>query len=386
MKKIKNRKKNFPFFSITLFAYTLLFSCGGGGSSSSGDAALLLPILGGSSSGGSGSSSNASSGNTPITFTGTSGTPSFYYYESNSDSVKISGQSLNVTVNNSLGSSTATKQIVISTDSTLDANDTVVGTFTFGNSGYTVNVPTGLVASGTLVPVRYYYGLIPRETGSPSPKSVLILPSDSGYMSTSSGTVYQNQILNDTTPLQFYSFYIYSTTSKFTLSAHHVSSGLDVALLAMRADGTTIGPDVNANSTNNYEFGSYTASGGILGSNLLVRVRRIGTTQGTFSFHALQNGLVLTPLGTSCSGGTGVFANRCVTYPSDHLNRPTNSSTCAAFQGTGSTFSASVCNSTNLTGKCFANPLTNNGRAVISFYSPETTSDVNTTCSGDISY
>lgn len=385
MKKNKNRKKFFPFFCSVSLGLILTFSCNRGGSSSSGDAGILLPLLGG---GETSTNRTSTTGGIGSTGTGSSGSTAFNYYESNSDTVKISGESLSVTINPGVGTSTATKQIVLSTDSILDASDTNVGTYTFGSSGsYTVNIPASLVAAGTLVPVRYYYGLIPRESGSPSPKYVTILPNDSAYTSTSWGTVSGSQTLDDTTTLRFYGLFVSSGASKFTVSSSQVASGLDVALLAFRADdGTPIGSETNVNSANNFESNSYTSSGGFLGTSIYVRIRRVGSTQGTFSFHGVQNFLIFPPSGVSCSGGVSIFANRCLTYPSDFLNRPTNNSGCVALQGTGSVYSASSCTSVNRVGQCFANPISNNGRAIMSFYSPETTSNVTSVCGTDVSF
>ncbi len=275
----------------------------------------------------------------------------------------------------------------MSTDATLDDTDLEVGTVTDPRTLYTVNVPANLVPSTATAPVRYYFGLIPRSNTTTTPLSLYIFPANSLFASSFFPNSFPDvRTLNATNTQAFIQYTIASTVTKFTASAYQLTGGLDVSIALIRKSDLSIISNLttNANGANNFEFASYTATGGSSVS-VYLRVSSVGGTTGTFKANMMGNISFPSSTGVSCAGGATTLANRCITFPTDHINRPTNSAGCVTLFGIGSVYSGTSCTVTNLVSQCFANPFSNNGYAVYSFYNAnDTTTTAETACGGDI--
>jgi hypothetical protein len=282
--------------------------------------------------------------------------------------------------------------VVLSTDSTIDTTDLEVGTVSQSNpTSFTVNVPASLVSSTSSAPVRYYIGLLPRSSSSSS-SSMIVLPANSLLNSISIGSSSGTSLtLSSTNTQSFYSFSACLSLTKLTIGVYQVSGGLDpiINLYNISSSISAAGSDINTNGPNNLEFASYTFSGSGSCYTGLARVARNGSTTGTAKIGLIGGANTFympTFSGPSCTGGTGIYANRCADYNSDHLNPPTSSANCITLQGAGSTYSASTCSSSNRVGRCNLNPLSNDGRIILGFYSTagDSASSAETACSGDI--
>lgn len=347
---------------------------------------LLISLLGTRSSG----SSVSTTGGTGVGVNNTTSTnPSVF--ESSTTSEVVAGNSFTVnTVSVTQSQTTVSSfKIVMSTDSTLTDSDTEVGTVNGTNpTTYNIDVPASLVPSNATLPVRYYFGLLPRSSTSAN-DSIIVFPANSLLSSGNSVTSAPAAIsLNGTNTQAFISYFLFNNTTKFTASAYQVSGGLNPSLALIRqSDLTIVGSTINSNGADNFEFASYTSTIGSFGLTVYLRVASVDGTTGSFKPSVFSNGSFGVPFFTSisCSGGTGIFANRCVNYPTEYSGRPASSANCVAIQGTGSIYSASSCTATNRIRRCYANPLNNNGRVVLDFYSPsDTTSTADTLCAGDI--
>lgn len=306
----------------------------------------------------------------------------------------ISGDSVTFTINVSSSSNPKdyTLNLYFSTDSTVDTNDTLMGTITVNNSTastqtLTVTIPNTLVPETEGLPKYFFYKFLGENASTPSATKLTIFPYKSKVESSSMGAVNLTTYnMNADTEKFFIGYSITSITTKLTFSAFAIQDTLDVDLLLVQENSSSysgIGSTEDANGPGNYEFASYTASGGgFLMNSVYLRIGKVSGT-GTFKAAGMSNGIVppfyLKP---SCNGGTGGFANRCVDYLDGD---PGNNTGCVALQGTGSTYSSLSCTSTSRIARCFANPLLNDKRAVISFYTPaDTTSSAATACGSDI--
>ncbi len=356
---------------------------------------LIGLLLNSRGSGGSGTGTGLGTGSgIPTdtgTGTGTSSTPSISDFSSSTE--VVGGTSFNVgNVTVSGGNfTTGTFKIVMSIDSTLDNTDTEVGTIT-GVSTYDVNVPASLVPSSASLPVKYFYGLIPRQSNTTT-SSIIVFPTNSLLRTSTTGTLSPTSLtLTATNTQAFIRYFIALGSTKLTASAYQVTGGLNPDLGLIQQSNLTLISNItkNDNGADMFEFASYNLSL-VASTSFYIRVRSVGGTVGTFkpAIFTNRNGNIdlPNPFGVvSCTGGTGNFINsRCVTYSTTDFSVPaTNNADCSALQGMGSTWANSACTSTNRVARCFANPLFNRGYGIINFYTPETTGTADTLCGGDI--
>jgi hypothetical protein len=313
--------------------------------------------------------------------------------ESSTTTEVVAGTSFTVnSVSVFSNSSTATSsfKIVMSIDSNLDSTDTEVGTLISSSpTSYTVDVPASLVPATSSLPVRYYYGLIPR-LGSSTINTVIVFPANSLSVAGTRADFSPAAIsLTATNTQAFIKYGLSAGITKFTTSAYQVTGGLNVSLALVQISPSisiVSNSTINANGVDAFEFNSYGATIPSF-TTYYLRIASVAGTVGSFKPNLFSDagGVPLILFGVSCNGGTGNFLNRCTTYSTDFSPTPGSNANCIALQGAGSTFSAGACTSTNRVRRCYSNPLFNNGYGVISFYTPETVGTADAVCGADIS-
>ncbi|MCB1177257.1 MAG: hypothetical protein KDK36_06735, partial [Leptospiraceae bacterium] len=351
-----------------------------GKSSGADSTSLLLPLLLSGSSSGSGSSGGSGSSYSGYSGSSSSSYSTVYFTTgSASKSSPISGETINFPVTVNAGSSNTgdyTLDLYLSTDSNITVSDTKIGSISVNNQTtnqqtLSIAIPSNLVGETAQKPVRYYYGFINGENSKSSYSYITVYPYKSLVKTLTMGSTVSDSFTSDVNQI-FYEFGMLSGTTKFTLSTFKISGGLDLAITAYQYNNSSysiVGSEINSNSTNSSESSSYTLSGGPLYYTGTLRVRKVSGTTGNFTVSGMGNKSYYVPFTSSkpsCIGGTGNFANRCVTYLDGD---PLNSATCVALQGAGSTYSSSPCSSTNVIRKCYVNPFLEDTRGVVYFYS-----------------
>lgn len=280
--------------------------------------------------------------------------------------------------------------LYLSTDSIVDANDTLLGTITVNNSSantqtLNVTVPSSLVPQTDSLPKYFYYKLLGENATTPATTKITIFPYKSKVVSSLVGASSLTTYTMDADTEKFFiEYYLLSSTTKLTISVFAVQNTLDVNMGLVRDQTTTysqVGSTENAAGLGQYEFSAYNLS---LGTGLTV-YQRVGKVSGTGTFKAAamsNSSLPIHSFRPSCTGGAGFYASRCVDYLDGD---PGSNAVCISLQGSGSTYSSFPCSSANRIARCYLNPLLQDSRAVMSFYNPsDTTSTASSTCGSDI--
>ncbi len=335
---------------------------------------LLLPLL-------TQRSSTGTTSSTPSTTTS-----SFNYSFSTAPTTGVASSSVSFTVRINPGQrGTVTHRLFFSTDSTITPSDTEVGSYAFNDSSQNdqnitiASIPSALQSPTAGTPRQIFYEFLATgETSKTSFSSFVLFPTGSILGSSLTSTSSVTSLA--TADYAFFPVSSFGTNTRLTLSGFTVTGGLNIALVLF--NGTTfatIGSEVNANGSNQFEFGSYLVTGS---QTNYLRIRKVSGSGTFIASRMVSNFPPSVSFSTpSCNGGTSAFANRCVDYLDAN---PGNSTVCATLQGTGSVYSASQCSNTSRIARCFGNPLFQDSRAVINFYSPETTGTASTVCGGDV--
>ncbi len=222
------------------------------------------------------------------------------------------------------------------------------------------------------------------DTPKTSTQTIVVFPAQTQYISSSwDASTPLSATFDATTTDHYYDLFLNNAT-KITVSAFTVAAGLDVGIQVYKDDASlaAVGPFVDQFGAGLRERGAYTSSGGF--GNLIFRVNKYSGT-GSYKVSRMDNsssGLPLSGFSPSCTGGTGIFTNRCVEYLDGN---PGSNAACVFLQGTGSTYSSSSCSSTNRIARCYSNPIVEDSRGIVSFYSPhDTTATANAACGSDI--